>query len=101
MILHAEGEITRVTQPFDRPVVQVQMGDLHVVRERLRVDREPVVLTRDLDLSRGELLDRMVGTAVPELELVGGAAAVAGPVRVPVLALLRLRLDRPERRLFG
>ena len=50
MILHAEGRMTRVSQPFDRVVVEVRVGDLDVVRQRLRVDREPVVLARYLDL---------------------------------------------------
>src|SRR5262245_52734778 len=36
-----------------------------------RRDREPVVLRRDLDLARPQVLDRMVGPAVPEGQLVG------------------------------
>ena len=47
------------------------MRDLHVVRHRLGIHGETVVLGGDLDLSRGHVADRMIGAAMTELELVG------------------------------
>ena len=60
-----------MAQPFDGTVIEIEVRDLDVGRQRLRIDRKPVVLRSDLDLAGLELLDRMVGAAMPELQLVG------------------------------
>ena len=52
MILHREDRLVRVAQAFDRAVVQVQVRDVRVGRQRVGIDREAVVLRRDLDLAR-------------------------------------------------
>jgi hypothetical protein len=44
MILHAEHGMRPVSQPFNRSVVQVQVRHLDVRRQRVRIDREAVVL---------------------------------------------------------
>ena len=74
VILHAEHRLGLVAQPLDGAVVEVDVGDLHVRRQRRRIDGEAVVLRGDLDLAGLELLDRVVGAAVAELQLVGLAA---------------------------
>ena len=45
------------------------MGDAHVGRQRIGIDGEAVVLGRDLDLVRGEVLHRVVAAAMAELQL--------------------------------
>src|SRR5215216_2986051 len=44
------------------------MRDLHLRWQRVRIDREAMILGCDLDLTRIELLHRMVGAAVAELQ---------------------------------
>ena len=56
---------------LDGAVIQVDVRDLDVFRQRLGIDGEAVVLRRDLHLAGLELLDRMIRAAVPELQLVG------------------------------
>jgi len=55
-----------MAQAFDGPVIQIQMSHLDIVRERGRIHGEPMVLRRDFDLARRELLDRVIGAAVAE-----------------------------------
>ena len=51
-------------------IVEVDVGGLHI-RHAVQHHMEAVILGRDLDLSRGEVLDRMIAAVVPELELFG------------------------------
>ena len=69
MILHAEDRQMFVPHPFQGLVVQVDMSDLDVGGKRRRVDRKPVVLSRDLDLAGLLVADRMIDASVSELEL--------------------------------
>ena len=71
MILHAEDGLRLVTQTFDGLVVQVHVRDFQIRRQGLRVNRETVVLRRNFDFAGLEFLDRVVGAAVAELELIG------------------------------
>src|SRR5213595_2878949 len=64
MVLHAEDGLLRVAEPLHRAVIQVHVRHLHVRGQRLGVDREPVVLRRDLDLPGFQFLDRMVRAAM-------------------------------------
>src|ERR687898_1778723 len=74
MILHREGGPLSVAEPLNGAVVQIQGRDVSRFWQRVRVDREAVVLRRDLDAAGVEELDRVIGTAVAELQLVGAAA---------------------------
>src|SRR5262249_1558255 len=67
MVPHAEDRPGLVPQPLDRAVVQVDVRPLHVRRQALGIDREPVILRGDLDLAGLQLLDRMVPAAMAEL----------------------------------
>src|SRR3954454_8645131 len=73
-------------QPLDRPVIEIEMGELGLTEVRLPADRlvpvdlpvatgaehrEAVVLGGDVDPPGVEVLDRMVRAAVPEGELEG------------------------------
>ncbi len=71
MILHAEGRVPPVPHTFDRAVVEVDMGDLQVVGQRLGMDGKTVVLGGDLHPPGGLVLHRLVGPAMAELELEG------------------------------
>ncbi len=66
VILHAEGGHFEVVEALDRFVVEAAVGDLQKIGERLFLDREAVVLRRDLDRARFEVLHRMVRAAVAE-----------------------------------
>ena len=74
MILHRKDRQLAMRQAFDRVVVQIQMRDFGRAFERIRVDREAVVLRGDLDLACGEIHHRLVAAMVAELELVSFAA---------------------------
>src|SRR5712692_10988820 len=74
MILHAKHRMRLVTQSLHRSVVQIHMRHLDIRGQRRRIDGEPVVLRRDLDLAGCELLHRMIRAAVAELQLERGAS---------------------------
>ncbi len=104
MVLHGERRHVHAAQPLERPVVEVPMRELdraavgvHARRRvrgrhdravqtrvpRSRVDREPVVVARDLHPRRAEVLDRLVHAAVPELHLEARAAESVPQELVP------------------
>src|SRR4030095_3026075 len=68
MVLNREHRFAGVAKAFNGAVVQVQMRDLHIRGQRIRVDGEAMILGRDLDLARIKLLHRVVGAAVAELQ---------------------------------
>ena len=75
VVLHGENRQLLVTQTFDRVVVEVYMRDLHLGGiERIKVDTETVILRGDLDLAGRKVLDRLVGSAMAELEFVRAAS---------------------------
>src|SRR5688500_7534324 len=69
MELHAERTARFVLDPLARPVVQVHVRRAHAGGQTLEIDREAMVLRRDLDLARREIFDRMIEPAMAELEL--------------------------------
>src|SRR3972149_5602298 len=71
MVLNGENRQLAMGHPFDRPIVQVHVGHLELVREGLRLDRESVILGRDVDPAGTEVLHRLVPPAVTELQLEG------------------------------
>src|SRR6266568_3625316 len=75
VILDAEERQRLVPQALERLVVQVHVGERDCARlERIRIDRETVVLRRDFDLLRFQIQHRMVPAVMAELQLVGAAA---------------------------
>ena len=68
VVLDGEGREGLVAEALDGAVVEVDVRDLELRRERVREDREVVVLRGDLHLARRQLLHRMVAPVVPERE---------------------------------
>ena len=73
MILHAHDGQGLVAQAFQGLVVEVDVGGFHIV-QAVQHHMEAVVLGRDLDAARAQILDRMVAAVVAELQLGRGAA---------------------------
>jgi hypothetical protein len=73
--LEAERRLVDVRQALQRAVEQRDVGRPERRRQRLRIDREAVVLAGDRDPAAVEVLHRMVGAVVSELHLVGAGAA--------------------------
>src|SRR5260370_34155512 len=64
-----------MAQAFQRAVVQVDVGELDLaLLQRIRVNREIVIVGGDLDLAGVELLHRMVSAVVSEFEFESLAA---------------------------
>ena len=74
MVLDTENRPTAVTHAFQRAVVEVDMSRFDVPGKLLLVDREAVILRRDLDLLGSIVEDGLVGAAMPELEFEGFAS---------------------------
>ena len=79
MILHGERRDVEAPQTLERPVVQVPVGELDaperrphdvpIARPPVGLDREPVVVARDLDAAGPQVLHGLVRAAVPERQL--------------------------------
>ena len=75
MVLHAEdGLVACAAGPSTVPSLRLRCVTSHVGRQRVGIDREAVILRRDLDLPGLELLHRLIRAAVAELQLVRLAA---------------------------
>ena len=75
VILDGEDRQGFVGQTLDRAVVEVDLADgERIFWERARVKRVAVVLRRDHDATRGQVLDRMIRAPVAKRELEGTAA---------------------------
>ena len=84
MILHAEDRLAAVTKSLQRLIVQIHVGNFDVALvERIRVDGETVVVRRNFDTLREPVDDRVIGAAMPELQLVGFAAESQSENLVP------------------
>ena len=70
VVLHAEQRQVAVAQALERRVIEVHVRELDFgLRQRIGINGEIVVMRRDLDLARVQLLHRMIATVMPELEL--------------------------------
>src|SRR5688572_12699606 len=74
MVLDAEDGVVAVAHPFDGAIVEVDVGDLDFRRKGVRIDGESVVLGSDGNTAGAKVLDRLVASAVAELELESRAA---------------------------
>src|ERR1039457_6780061 len=74
VVLHREDRAVPRPEALARAVVEVHVRELDVGRQRVGRDGEAVVLGRDRDAARLNVLHGMVRAAVAELELVRGAA---------------------------
>src|SRR5256885_4681311 len=71
MPLEAERRPIGARETLQAAVEERNVGGLEVRRERVRVDREPVVLAGNDDRSALQIFHRVVGAVVPELHLQG------------------------------
>jgi hypothetical protein len=72
VILHAEDRPLALAKAFDGLIIQIEMRQLELLGQ-LR-DGEAVVVRRDLDFAREEVLDGLVRSAVSELQFVRARA---------------------------
>src|SRR5437660_4943303 len=71
MPLKAERRLVDACEALQGAVEERYVGGLEVRRERVRVDREAVILAGDDDRSSLQVLHRVVGAVMPELHLHG------------------------------
>src|SRR5437879_6789587 len=69
--LKAECRPVGACEALQAAVEEGHVGGLEVRRERVRVDREAVILAGDYDGSALQVLHRVVGAVMPELHLHG------------------------------
>jgi hypothetical protein len=70
VILHAEEGQIAVAQTFERFVVQVSMCELDfTLGQRIWIDGEVMVMSRDFDLSGLQIFHRMIPAVVAEFQL--------------------------------
>src|SRR5579862_249353 len=74
VVLDAEYRVFAVPHSLDGLVVQIDVRDFDVGGERVRVDREPVVLRGDCDAPALQILHGLVASVVPELQFEGAPA---------------------------
>ena len=73
MILDTECGDVFATNPFHRLVIQIDVRDFDISRERFSLQGEAVVLRSDLDGAGLLIKDRLIGTAMSELQFVNFA----------------------------
>src|SRR6266480_6113170 len=69
VVLDTENRQLAMPHAFHGSVIQIDVRDLHLFRERFGIDGEAVVLRRDRNLSAPQILDRLVPAAMSELQL--------------------------------
>lgn len=57
-------------QPFHGMVIQIEMGYLNLITQRVHIHHKAMVLRGDFHLTRDEIFHGMIGTMVAELQLV-------------------------------
>src|SRR4029079_14819088 len=103
--LRGEDRQGPVAESLEGSVVQVAERRGDVRGQRARVDREPVILRRERDVSGADVLDRVVRAAMAELQLERARAEREAEELVPQadaedgLARPDERFDRPDRAL--
>ena len=75
MVLHTKQRQIPVPHAFQRVVVQINVRQFDfTLRQRIRIDGEIMVVRRDLDLPRVQLLHRMISAVMSKLQLEGLSA---------------------------
>jgi len=75
MVLDAECIMVPVAEPGNRLVVQVAVRDDQLVGQRCFLNRETMILSRDLNLARFQVQDRLVRSPMAKLQLESLCAA--------------------------
>src|SRR5438105_11920558 len=72
VVLHSKERDRFVPHTFKRAVVQIKVGHLNFAfLERIRIDREIMVVRRDLDFAGSLLANGMISTVMSEFKFVG------------------------------
>lgn len=78
MVLDAEDWMGAVAQSGDGLVVEIEVGNFDFGRERIGSDGKAMVLGGDADFPALQILDRLIGSAMTELELEGATSKGEG-----------------------
>ena len=79
VVLDGEGRFVFAAKSFVRVVVEIQVCQLDLFFvQRIHIDAEAVILTGDFYVSGFKVLDRVIGSSVAKLELVGLCAECQG-----------------------
>src|SRR5437588_12972285 len=68
MILHAKDWQLPMPHSFHRPVVQINVRHFHFLRQRIRIDGEPMVLRRDRNFAGPQIFHRLIPAAMAEFQ---------------------------------
>src|SRR6185295_60793 len=63
-----------MSKPFHRIVIQIDMRDLTITGQRIGIDCESVILRRNLNPSRKQILHRVIPPVMPKRQLVSAAS---------------------------
>src|SRR5438045_377481 len=74
MILHAENWQIFMAHSFDRAVVQIDVCNFNLFRQRSRINREAVILGGDRHFARTQILYRLIRATMSEFQFEGIAA---------------------------
>lgn len=74
VVLHGVSAVVAVLKTFDGVVVEVDVGDVATGGQRVRVNREAMILSGDLDAARYQIFDRLVPAVMAERQLVSTTA---------------------------
>ena len=78
VVLNRKDRVLGRARALYRLVVEVNVSDLGVGRQILAISRKAMVLSRDVDLARAEVLDGLVAASVSKLELISRATTSVG-----------------------
>ena len=73
MVLDGYQSVLRVREALNSAIIEVQLTDFEPGRQRVRIDRIPVILRRDVHASVDEVTDRVIPSMMPEFQLEGAA----------------------------
>ena len=68
MVLHSEHRQPAVAEPFDRVIVQIDMGHLNFGAEGIRVNGKSVILRGDFNPACGKILHGLISASVTKFE---------------------------------
>ena len=74
VILDRIDRQARVPETFDSVVIQIDMRDLAIGRERISIHREAVILRGDFDAPRGQVLHGLIASVMPKGQFVSSGA---------------------------
>ena len=74
VILDRKDRQAAMPQPFDRVVVQIDVGHFAIAGKRIGINCKPMVLRSDFNTASGQVLDRVIAAVMAEWQLLGATA---------------------------